>query len=158
MYMSLQTLMRVAIGIVAAVGLISVASPTTDLTSAASQGCRLSPTAGVVRLIVTPGSVAAGGAAHFRIDNSKGPTLTYGAGYSIQQCVSGVWKLAPFSPTAFTKQRTRQRPSHGRWRGIPIAPDATTGKYRIRKSVEIGMRAHWLYANFTIASHTRPIS
>jgi hypothetical protein len=144
----------VAIGALAAVGLVSAASPVTDSANAASQSCAPSPDAGVVRLVVAPGSVVAGQAVHFRIDNSRGPTLTYGADYSIQQCVAGVWKLAPFSPTGFTKQRIAQRPSRGRWQRIPIPTTAAAGEYRVRKSVNDGMRGRWLYDGFDVVAHS----
>ncbi len=152
-FVRLRILTYVAIGVLAVVGVMSAAWPTTDSANAASQLCVPSPDAGVVRLVVVPGSVAAGQAVHFRIDNSRGPTLTYGADYSIQQCVAGVWKLAPFSPTAFTRQLIQQRPSRGRWQRVPIPTTATVGEYRLRKSVSDGMGARWLYCDFDVVAH-----
>src|SRR5690349_8163695 len=145
MFVRLRMLKYIAIGALAAVGLMLAASPTTDSASGAVQSCPPPPDAGVVRLVVAPRSVAAGQAVHFRIDNSRGPTLTYGVDYSIQQCVDGAWKLAPFSPTVFTKQRIRQRPSRGRWRRVPIPTTAAAGEYRVRKSVNDGTWGRWLY-------------
>jgi hypothetical protein len=154
MFMRLRVLIYVTIGVLAAVGLMSAASPTTDSANGVPRSCAPSPNAGVVRLVVAPGSVVAGQAVHFRIDNSRGPTLTYGVDYSIQQCVAGVWKLAPFSPTGFTKQRIAQRPSRGRWRRVPIPTTAAAGEYRVRKSVSDGMRGRWLYDDFDVFAHT----
>lgn len=42
-----------------------------------------------------PGTLAAGQATHFRIDNLKGPAITYGPGYSIQECVGVSGHLRP---------------------------------------------------------------
>ena len=150
----LGRLIRVAIGSLAAIGLISAAWSTLYLADAAPSSCPLSPNAGVVRLVVAPGAVAAGRAVHFRIDNSRGPTLTYGADYGIQQCLAGVWKLAPFSPTTFTKQRIAQRPSRGRWQGVPIPTTAAIGEYRIRKAVSDGTGGLWLYHDFDVVDGT----
>ena len=154
MFVRLRMLIYMAIGALAAVGLMSAASPTTDSASGAFQSCAPPPDAGVVRLVVAPGSVVAGQVVHFRIDNSRGPTLTYGVDYSIQQCVSGVWQLAPFSPTVFTRQRIRQRPSRGRWRRVPIPTTAAAGQYRVRKSVNDGIRGRWLYDDFDVVAPT----
>jgi len=123
---------------------------------AAPSSCVPSPDAGVVRLVVAPGAVAAGRAVHFRIDNSRGPTLTYGADYSIQRCVAGVWELAPFSPTAFIRQRIAQRPSRGRWQRVPIPTTAAIGEYRVRKAVSDGMEGRWLYDDFDVSAE--PVS
>lgn len=142
----------VGIGVLAAVGLMSAASPTTDSANAVPQPCVPSLDGRAVRLVVAPGSVAAGQATHVRIDNSQGPTITYGAHYSIQQCVAGVWELAPFSPTVFTRQRIRQRPSRGRWQRVPIPITAEVGEYRIRKSIDDGMGGRWLYDDFDVVA------
>jgi hypothetical protein len=136
-----------------AAGLMSATSSTTDSANAASQMCIPSSDGRDVRLVVAPGSVAAGQAVHFRIDNSRGPTIIYGADYSVQQCVAGVWKLAPFSPTVFPKQRIAQRPSRGRWQRVPIPATAVAGEYRIRKSVNDGTRGRWLYDDFDIVAN-----
>lgn len=155
MFVRLRMLIYVAIAALAAVGLMSAVSPTTGSANGVHRSCAPTPDAGVIRLVVAPGSVVAGQAVHFRIDNSRGPTLTYGVDYSIQQCVSGVWQLAPFSPKVFTRQRIRQRPSRGRWRKVPIPTTALAGEYRIRKSVNDGMRGRWLYGSFDIVIDTR---
>lgn len=109
---------------------------------------------GAVKLVVAPGSVAAGQRAHFRVDNSKGPTITYGAAYRIQECMAGVWMLAPFSPTAATRQRICQRRGRGRWWRAPIPATAAVGRYRIRKLVEVEGSGRWLYGDFDVIAHT----
>lgn len=153
-FVPLRMLIYVAIGILAAVGLMSAASPTTDSADGAPRSCAPSPDAGEVRLIVAPKSVAAGQATHFRIDNMKGPTIIYGPGYSIQECVAGVWALAPFSPMGAARVRIVQRPSRGRWQRVQIPTTAAAGEYRIRKSVSEGMQGRWLYDDFDVAAPT----
>jgi hypothetical protein len=123
----LQRLIYVAIGVLATAGLMSPVSSTADSANAASQSCAPSPNARVVRLVVAPGSVVAGQAVHFRIDNSKGPKITYGKAYSIQQCVAGVWKLAPFSPAVFPKQKIAAATEP---RTVAESPDSDHGRDR----------------------------
>jgi hypothetical protein len=143
-----------AINVLMAAGLLSVVS----LAAASGQtnrgSCPPTPRAVPVKLVVATRSVAAGEPVHFRVDNTAGPTITYGADYSIQECVAGAWTLAPFSPTAATRQRIRQRPSRGRWWHAPIPSTAATGRYRIRKSVEVGRSVRWLYGDFSVVAQS----
>jgi hypothetical protein len=115
------------------------------------QPCAPTPDAGALRLVVAPGSIAAGQAAHYRIDNSTGPPITYGTPFSIQECVAGVWVLASFNPSGpWTKPLFLQRPGRGRWRSVQIPTKAAAGDYRIRKSVRAGGRGRWLYGEFVV--------
>jgi hypothetical protein len=141
-----------AINVWMAAGLLSVVSLATASGQTNRGSCPPTPKAVAVRLVVAPGSTAAGETVHFRVDNTAGPTITYGANYSIQECVAGAWTLAPFSPKAATRQRIRQRPGRGRWWIAPTPTTAATGHYRIRKLVGIGRRGRWLYGNFDIAA------
>lgn len=134
----------------AAAGLLSIILPAVGSARVTSGSCAPTPQPGAVRLIVARGSVTVGESVHFRVDNTKGPPITYGADYSIQECVAGVWRLAPFSPAAATRQRIRQRRGRGRWWDAPIPGDAQAGEYRIRKRVEVETRGRWLYRDFAI--------
>lgn len=144
----------VAIGILAAVGCVSAVAATRETASAASQPCAPSPGAGAIELFVAPGSVPAGQATHFRIENIRGPAIIYGPGYSVQECVAGAWTLAPFSPTAEARVRIVQRPSRGRWQRVQIPATAVAEKYRVRKSVSADGRGRWLYGEFEIVAPT----
>lgn len=139
-----------AIGTLTMVGLLSVILPALASDAIAVGPCAPTPDAVAVRLVIAPKSAAAGQRVHFRVDNTAGPTITYGADYSIQECVAGVWRLAAFSPTVATKQRIRQRQGRGRWWDAPIPADAATGHYRIRKMVEVGRNGRWLYGDFGV--------
>jgi hypothetical protein len=139
-----------AIGTLTTAGLLAVILPAFASGTVAVGQCAPTPEAVAVRLVVAPGSVAPGQRVHFRVDNTAGPTITYGADYGIQECVNGVWRLAVFSPTVATKQRIRQRQGRGRWWDAPIPADAATGRYRIRKMVEVGRNSRWLYGDFGV--------
>lgn len=143
-----------AVGALSLAGLLSVVSPAAGSATIAPGSCAPTPEVGAVKLVVAPGSVAAGQRVHFRVDNTEGPTITYGAEYGIQECVAGVWRLAPFSPTAATRQRIRQRRGRGRWWSAPISDTAATGQYRIRKLVEVERSSRWLYGDFDVAAPT----
>jgi hypothetical protein len=142
----------VVIGVLAVVGLVPPVSAMTYTASAVPRSCPPSPDAGAIGLAVAPRSVTPGRTVHFQIDNSRAPTLTYGADYSIQECVVGVWKLAPFSPTVFTRQLIQQRPSRGRWWRVRIPTTTAIGKYRVRKTVSAGRRTRWLYGEFAVVA------
>jgi hypothetical protein len=140
------------VGLVAA-GLISLASAASEAAAGAFESCATSPDAGTVRSVAAPESALAGQAVHFRIDNSKGPAITYGTPYSVQECLAGVWVLASFSPAGpWTKQKIAQKPSHGRWRSVLIPTTAAAGQYRIRKSAWDGERWHSLYGDFDVVA------
>jgi hypothetical protein len=145
---------QLAINALTVAGLLSVVSPATASAPIDLGSCPPTPKAAAVKLVVPPRSAAAGEPVHFRVDNTAGPTITYGADYSIQECVAGAWRLAPFSPTAATRQRIRQRPSRGRWWDALTPATAATGHYRIRKLVEIGRRGRWLYGDFDLIAQT----
>jgi hypothetical protein len=121
---------------------------------ASAASCPPLPASSDLRLVVTPQVLAAGGVAHYRIDNSDGPAIRFGASLSIQQCVAGSWVLAPFSPTIFTKQRFGQRPGRGGWFSVSIPADAAAGSYRIRKRVSALDRWRSLYGRFTLSTAT----
>jgi hypothetical protein len=154
MLVRLPILRYLAISALTVAGVVSVVAPVRGSAPNDLGSCPPTPRAVAVRLVVAPGSGTAGEPIHFRVDNTAGPTITYGAGYSIQECVAGVWMLAPFSPTAATRQRIRQRPSRGRWWDVRIPADAATGRYRIRKVVEVGRSGRWLYGDFDIVPQT----
>jgi hypothetical protein len=143
-----------AIGALTVSGLLSVVSLAAASGLIHHGSCAPTPEAIAVRLVVASGSTAAGQRVHFRVDNTTGPTITYGADYSIQECVAGAWRLAPFSPTAATRQRIRQRPSRGRWWDAPTPATAAAGHYRIRKLVEVGRSGRWLYGDFDLIAQT----
>jgi hypothetical protein len=109
-------------------GPLSVVSLADASAPIAPGSCTRLPEAVAVRLVVTPASIAAGQKVHFRVDNTAGPMITYGADYSIQECVAGTWRLAPFSPTAATRQRIRQRPGRGQWWDAPTPTTAAAGQ------------------------------
>lgn len=142
------------IGALTVAGLLSVVSPASGSAMIEPRSCAPTPEAAGIRLVVAPDSVIAGQSVHYRVDNRKGPTITYGADYSIQECVAGVWMLAPFSPTVFPKQKIAQLPSRGRWWRVPIPTTAAAGEYRVRKSVNDGMRGRWLYDGFDVVADT----
>lgn len=152
MLVRLQIQIPLAIGAISMAVLLSVVSSATGSATKAPGSCAPTPEAIAIRLVVAPGSGVAGQKEHFRVDNTAGPTITYGANYSIQECVAGVWNLAPFSPTAATRQRIRQRPGRGRWWGVPIPATAVSGQYRIRKVVEVERSGRWLYGTFDIVA------
>lgn len=116
------------------------------------RSCPPSQAGGMVRMVVAPRSIEAGQSMHFRIDNSLGPTVFYGTDYSIQECVAGVWMLAPFTPTVSTRQRIAQRPGRGRWSSVPIPTTAEGGEYRIRKVVGSEEGNRWLYGQFGVSA------
>jgi hypothetical protein len=142
-------------GVLVAAVLASSKPPVTEGAAGVSQSCVPRTNTGVVRLVLAPGSVAAGQEVHFRIDNSTGPAITFGTPFSVQQCIAGTWVLASFSPPGpWTKQLIRQRPSRGRWRSLEIPTTAAAGEYRIRKSVSAGEGGRWLYADFRVATES----
>jgi hypothetical protein len=143
----------VLISVVSACSVLgTVALASAGEAAAASGSCRPTPKAKTVKLVLTPGAVAAGKAIHYRIDNSAGPTITYGPGYSIQECVASVWVLAPFSPPGAARVKIAQRPSRGRWEAVPIPATAIVGQYRVRKSVSTEEGGRSLYGEFDIVS------
>lgn len=142
----------VAIAALTAAGLLAVASPATGAATVAPGSCAPTPEARRLSLVVAPGSLAAGQTVHFRIDNSTASAITYGPGYSIQECVAGVWMLAPFSPLGEARVKILQRPGRGRWQGAPTPTTAAAGEYRIRKSIAVGRRGRWIYGDFAIAT------
>jgi hypothetical protein len=148
------TLRNVAVAALLGIGLVSVASPASAAAApGAAETCPPSPEPTRVGLIVAPESVIGGESAHFRIDISTGPAITYGTPYDIQQCLGGVWLLASFSPRGpWTKQLLRQNPGPGRWWSAPIPTTAPAGRYRIRKSVRFNERGHWLYDDFNVVA------
>lgn len=154
MCVSLRMFGYAAVTALVAAGLVSMASAASaGAKTGTVESCSASPDAKEVKLAVGPESIAAGQTVHFRIDNSKGPTVTYGTPYSVQECLGGVWVLASFSPPGpWTKQLIRQRPSRGRWRSVLIPTTAAAGHYRIRKSVRIGESGRWLYDDFDVVS------
>lgn len=135
---------------VASAGFVGVAA---GASSGAPHSCNLSPKPKTIKLVVAPMKIAAGEAVHFRIDNSTGPPVLYGTPYSIQECVAGVWVLAPFDPPGpWTKQLIAQRPSRGKWQVVQVPTTAAAGEYRIRKSIRTDESNRWLYGNFSVGS------
>jgi hypothetical protein len=153
MFVRLRMLRYAAVAALVVTGLVSIASAANGVVASAPDPCPPSYSASGIDLVAAPESVAAGQSEHFRIDNSKGPAVTYGTPYAIQECLSGVWVLAPFSPRGpWTKQLIRQRPSRGRWCGFLIPATAATGEYRVRKAVDVGSRGRWLYGDFGVVA------
>ena len=153
MLVSLRTLRYTVVAGLVAAGLISLAPWASEAAAGALESCAPSPDAGTVRLVVAPKSAVPGHAVHFRIDNSRGPGITYGTPYSVQECVGGVWVLAAFSPPGpWTKQKFGQRPGHGRWQRVEIPMTAVAGQYRIRKSVQVEEEGRSLYGDFDVVA------
>lgn len=123
----------------------------TNAVAGMSESCARRPNTGVLSLLVAAESVPPGQTVRFQVDKSTGPTIMYGVDYSVQQCVAGVWMLAPFSPELFTRQRIQQSGHAGSWWNAPIPGDAVPGEYRIRKSVWDGGYWHRLYGEFEVA-------
>lgn len=149
---SLRIQGNLAIGALAVAGLLLLVSPESPLAATPPGSCGPSPQAHALKLVVASQSVPAGQTLQFRVDNIAGPTIVYGADYAIQECLNGVWVLAPFSPKSATRQRIRQRPSRGRWWNAPISSTAESGAYRIRKAVQVEGRRRWLYGEFEVIS------
>jgi hypothetical protein len=130
-------------------GLAALGAGVTEATT--ESPCPASAQRGAIRMAVSPVSVSPGQALRYRIDNSAGPTITYGTPYSVQVCLGGVWVLAPFSPQGpWTKQRIRQGPSHGRQWSVQLPDGVASGAYRIRKEVATANSVRWLYAPFSV--------
>lgn len=146
----------IAICTIAVAGLLPVATPVTASGPIDHGSCPPTPKSVAVKLVIAPRSIVAGEPLHFRVDNTSGPTITYGADYNVQECVDGVWILAPFSPTVATRQRIRQRPGRGRWWDVATPSIAEAGRYRIKKLVEIGRNGRWLYEKFNIVVQSSP--
>lgn len=119
----------------------------------ASASCPKQSNTGSIKVVVVPRSVSLGQEVRFQIENPRGPAVAYGAEFSIQQCVDGIWMLAPFSPEVFTKQRIEQPAGKkGPWSRVQIPTDAASGAYRIRKSVWDGERWRSLAGEFRVSA------
>jgi hypothetical protein len=153
MFVRLRMLRYAVVAVLVAASLVSIVWAASAEATGGLESCPSSPDAKGVRLVVGPESVAAGQTVHFRIDNSTGPTVTYGSPYGVQECLGGVWVLSSFSPPGpWPKQLIRQRPSHGRWQSVEVPMTAVAGQYRIRKSVQFGERGHSLYGDFDVVA------
>jgi hypothetical protein len=141
----------VALASAAAIFCLTTA-PRSKAGAGAAGGCPSNPRSAVVRVTVTPDPIAPGQTLRFRLDDTGGRWLTYGADYSIQQCVAGVWSLAPFSPEIFTRQLIHQLSGRGKWWEARTPAEAEGGRYRIRKPVRYDGGGHWLYGEFEMRS------